>query len=654
MLKIFFLNSIMISIGMLGLSALIPLLFAAKDKRYIRTISLSVAGISCIFLVSASIYVIINQFNYQFDLYTITTFFKISCTVDRLSAFFILLIAIVSLSVIIYSFNYIEHDEKKTRKNVMLSLMHVFILSMFMVVLSSNMISFLIFWEIMSISSFFLVMSEHEKSETIKAGLFYFIMTQLSTVFIIFGFVFIASITGSFNFQNLKETNIIIPGIIFISLFIGFGIKAGIVPFHKWLPYAHPASPSNISALMSGVMIKVAIYGILRLVLDIINTPLWCGILILIAGIISALLGVIYALKEHDIKSLLAYHSIENIGIILLGIGLFIIFSNYNLTALALLGILGALFHTLNHALFKSLLFMAAGSVVQVTGTKNIEEMGGLIKKMPYTSVLFLIGAISISALPPFNGFVSELMIFMGFLQTGDLHVPLLQILMFTCLSLFALTSSLAAACFVKAFGITFLGLPRSDHARNAAEVKPLMLIGPAILAVLCVGLGVFSYQMFTFFGLNLPIPDLLLFSFALLILTLLVVSIVKIMGRTKHKNRISETWGCGIHSLNSKMEYTASGFSQPIVTIFKPIYRTKIQKEKYYYDKQQVLFKQGLANIHLIKFFEEYLYLPVAKFILKISGYLSKIQNVIEPDSYILYAFITCLLLLIIGGWFI
>jgi hydrogenase-4 component B len=273
---------------------------------------------------------------------------------------------------------------------------------------------------------------------------------------------------------------------------------------------------------------------------------------------------------------------------------------------------------------------------------------------MPRTALLFLVGAVSISALPPFNGFVSELMIFLGFLQAGALHVPMLEILLFVCLALFALTSSLAAACFVKAFGITFLARPRSPAAGNAKEAGPFMLIGPAVLAVLCVLLGVFSLQIFLFLGISLPIPDLMMVGSLGLVFVLLVAFFLKITARSGYKKRIEETWGCGINSQNSGMEYTASGFSEPIVTIFKPIYRTRRFNEKEYSDRHGTQLKNGEAGIRLLKFFEEYLYLPVARFVMNVSERLSKIQDAIEPDSYILYAFVTCLLLLVIGGWFI
>jgi formate hydrogenlyase subunit 3/multisubunit Na+/H+ antiporter MnhD subunit len=363
-----------------------------------------------------------------------------------------------------------------------------------------------------------------------------------------FAFILIYNITGSFDLQPLSGASPAMQGVIFVSLFIGFGIKAGIMPFHKWLPYAHSASPSNVSALMSGVMIKVAIYGLVRYLVFVLEPELWWGVVILVFGVVSALLGVIYALKEHDIKRLLAYHSIENIGIILIGIGLYVIFRAYGLPELAFLSLAAALFHTLNHALFKSLLFMTAGSVVMVMSTRNIEKMGGLIKKMPYTATLFLIGAVAISALPPLNGFVSELMIFQAFFQSFSLGSPSLIILLFIGLSLFALTSALAAACFVKAFGIIFLATPRSEEAANAREVAPGMIIGPAILAALCFLFGIGSYQIFTYLGYHLPIPDMLVIS--LILIGFLAAFLLAMRLVSNRQKRFSDTWACGLPAL--------------------------------------------------------------------------------------------------------
>jgi formate hydrogenlyase subunit 3/multisubunit Na+/H+ antiporter MnhD subunit len=476
-------------------------------------------------------------------------------------------------------------------------------------------------------------------------------MTQLSTVCLMFGFIAIYHVTGSFDITAVRGVSQLLKAFIFLSLFVGFGIKAGVMPFHKWLPYAHSASPSNISALMSGVMIKVAIYGLVRYLVFVLTPDRWWGVMILIFGTFSALLGVIYALKEHDIKKLLAYHSIENIGIILTGIGLYLIFQSYGFTDLAILALIGSLFHTLNHALFKSLLFLTTGAVVNETGTRNIEKMGGLLKVMPYTGILFLIGSVSIAALPPFNGFVSELMIFQAFLQSFIISNPFLKILLFLGLSLFALTSALAAACFVKAFGVIFLATPRSEEARKAREVSWYMIAGPAVIAVLCILLGIFSFQIFSSLGFTLPIPNMMIIGLTLVI-TLGVVWLVRRLFSNRTK-RTSETWGCGITSQNSKMEYTASGFSEPILKIFRPIYRTQEKAERTYNDEGKSIFKDAKAEIQTFKLFEERIYLPIVHFVQRFSTYISDLHDV-DLDTYILYSFAAVVILILAIGWFV
>jgi hydrogenase-4 component B len=574
---------------------------------------------------------------------------QFSFVVDRLAAIFVFLIAVVSAAVSIYSLRYVEEASSGIRRNLFVPLMILFILSMLLFVASDNAFSQLLFWELMSLLSFLLVMFNYDKEETPKAGLFYFIMTQMSTVFLLLAFVIIYSVTGSFSLQPLSGISPLLNSVIFLALFIGFGIKAGVMPLHKWLPYAHSSSPSNISALMSGVMISVAVYGLMRYVLGVLEPQLWWGILILLFGTISALLGVVYAMKEDDIKRLLANSSIENIGIILIGFGLYLIFQQYGLDNLAFLCLAAALLHTLNHAIFKSLLFMTAGSLVEATGTRNIEKMGGLIKKMPFTAALFLVGAIAISALPPLNGFISELMIFQAFFQSFALHNPFIIIFLFVCLSMFALTSALAAACFVKAFAIIFLAMPRSEAAQKAHEVHRWMLIGPAILAVLCVIIGVFAFQVFHFLGFELPIPNMAGITLILLFIGGLVWIVLRQL--TNRKQRTTDTWACGLPTPDSHSEYTGSGFSEPILTFFKPIYRTNKSIKRNFWDKWSSVFKDGAAEIHTMKFFEEKLYQPVVKAIQFVSQQFSKAQNV-DLDTFILYSFITIMLLLIVVGW--
>jgi formate hydrogenlyase subunit 3/multisubunit Na+/H+ antiporter MnhD subunit len=526
--------------------------------------------------------------------------------------------------------------------------MNVFIVSMVLVVASFTMFSFLFFWEIMALSSFLLVMVEFEKKETQKAGIFYFVMTHLSTLFLLFAFLFIYTVTGTFDMGQIRADPLI-TSVAFVFLFLGFAIKAGIVPFHKWLPYAHPASPSNISALMSGVMIKVAVYGLIRFIF-LLPMQTWWGILILAAGTLSAIIGIIYALKEHDLKKMLAYSSIENVGIIFIGVGLYVIFSVAGLEAIAFLALAGALFHTLNHAIFKSLLFMTSGNIVNATGTRNIEEMGGLIKRMPKTALLFLIGAVSISGLPPFNGFVSELMIFQAFFQSTALANPFLEVILITSLALFALTSTLAAACFVKAFGITFLALPRSEEAKTAKESPKLMIIGSAILAALCVALGFLSLQIFGFLGFSFPLPNMLFIG--ALLSGFYVLTFAALREVANRRERIVETWGCGFPTQTSKMEYTASGFSEPLVTILKSIFRTEKKSERNYHDDKNVIFKDGKAEIQLVNFFEERIYQPVADFMRKVSLKVNNFQRG-DVDLHVAYAFVTIVVFLLIIWWF-
>lgn len=571
-------------------------------------------------------------------------------TADKLSAGFILLIAAVTSGVSIYSIEYVEHAKSEARKDLQAALTNLFILAMLMVVLAGNMIGFLVFWEIMSLSSLMLVLHDYTSEENKKAGLFYFIMTSLSTAFLFMGFISLFRLTGSAEFGPLDypASDLTLP---FLCLFTGFGIKAGLVPFHKWLPYAHPAAPSSISALMSGVMLKVAIYGFLRFLLSVFTPELWWGTLILIAGTLSAVLGVIYAVKESDIKRLLAYSSIENIGIIFTGIGLYLIFKLEGVESLALLSLAGACFHAFNHALFKSLLFLGAGSVVHATGTRNIEAFGGLVKRMPQTAALFLIGSVSIAGLPPTSGFVSEMMLFQAYFYSSELPDPLLKVLLIITLSVFALTSALAAALFVKLFGITFLALPRTKCAQEATEVPKPMLFGEAVPAAFCILSGLFSSRILALLGFDLGIPDMLLIGLILVGAFGLVWIMVRNSGPSK--TRISkETWGCGILAQHPTMEYTSTGFSEPLVVIFKKIYRTEISSTRTYSDTKGSIFKNGTARIHLIKFFEERLYIPVAYAVSLVSSQVSRMQNG-KLDTYVLYVFIAVLTLMTFTRYF-
>ena len=637
------------SLAVFLFSSILPIVGSKLgNSKLARQFALICATFASVLMLAFSAEILLSDTTYNLIAYQITSMFQFSFMVDRLAAFFLALVSVVSVAVAVYSVQYVEHEAHEGRKNLIVGLMNFFIFSMLLVIASFSMFSFLFFWETMALSSFLLVMTDFEKKETQKAGIFYFVMTHLSTLFLFFAFLFIYLQTGTFDMVALHADPMIIS-VAFVFLFLGFGIKAGIIPFHKWLPYAHPASPSNISALMSGVMIKVAIYGLIRF-LFLLPMETWWGIMLLAFGAVSASIGVIYALKEHDLKKMLAYSSIENIGIILLGVGLYVTFATLGFQTIALLALIGSLFHCFNHALFKSLLFMTTGSVVNATETRDIEDMGGLIKRMPKTALLFLVGAVSISALPPFNGFVSELMLFQAFFQSTALSNTFLELVLIAALAVFALTSALAAACFVKAFGITFLALPRSHEAKEAKEAPKLMLVGPAILAVLCVALGLFSLQIFGMLGFTLEIPNMLFIG--AIMAGFYGFAFLAMREVANRRERVAETWGCGFPVQNAKMEYSASGFSEPIVTILKGIFRTQKKSERTFYDDKNAVFKEGKAEIQLLKFFEERLYMPVANCIRKVAQKVNNIQRG-DVDLHVAYAFVTIVVFLLIIWWF-
>ena len=426
--------------------------------------------------------------------------FSLSFHIDLLSAFFIFIVSLIALFCSVYAVGYVKHYYGKYDIGALGFFYNSFIFGMLLLLTASNGIFFLIGWEIMAIASFFSIVYDRHDPENVKAGFLYLVMTYVGTTFIVAAFLLLYKYTGSFDFAAIKSGVGLLPAgvknTVFFAALIGFGIKAGVIPLHIWLPSAHPAAPSHISALMSGVMIKTGIFMMIRLFLDILQpVPVWWGIVVLLIGIVSSLLGVLYALTEHDIKRLLAYHSIENIGIILLGLGSALIFSSLNMPALALLSLTAALFHTLNHAIFKSLLFLGAGSVINQMHTRNMEEYGGLIKYMPQTAFFFLIGSMAISALPPFNGFFSEWLTFQSLFQGIITLDSAMRWLFVLAVGALAFTGGLALACFVKAFGATFLARPRSPEVVHAKESPRSMLFGMGALALLSLLFGIFSSQ---------------------------------------------------------------------------------------------------------------------------------------------------------------
>ncbi|MGB4497574.1 MAG: proton-conducting transporter membrane subunit, partial [Methylococcaceae bacterium] len=416
---------------------------------------------------------------------------------DGLSAFFFLIIGIAVFVVSFYAPNYTRNEQKDPQSFAVLSLFTgLFIAGMMLVLLADDAFMFMIAWELMSVASYFLVAFQHENSANRRAAFLYLLMAEVGALLIILAFGVVASFADGFTFDALRISTIPTTwmSIAFVLALMGFGMKAGLVPIHVWLPEAHPVAPSHISALMSGVMLKVALYGLIRFCFDLLPEVHWqWGVVLLIVGTLSALSGILYAMMQQNLKRLLAYSSVENMGIIVMVLGLSMIFLANNHKELAALGLVAALFHAFNHALFKNLLFLGAGMIHHQTHELNIDMLGGLIKRMPETSLLFLIGCMSISSLPLFNGFVSEWLAFQTALQVDVLDNGVLRSIIPVSAAALALTAALAAACFVKVFGLIFLGVPHSRHAEKAKEIDSFsMMIAPVILATLCFFFGIF------------------------------------------------------------------------------------------------------------------------------------------------------------------
>ena len=608
-------------------------------------------------------------------------FLTFALRLDPLAAFFVLTISLVGLAASVYAHGYVGEYAGRVSLGVVGSLLNGFLLSMTLVVMADNGFFFLILWEVMSLLSYVLVVTEHERPGVREAGLFYLIMTHVGTAFIILTFVIFSQEAGSFSFEDFRHPDQRLPeglrSIAFFTALIGFGAKAGIVPLHVWLPYAHPAAPSHISALMSGVMIKTAVYALIRVYFDFLEGvfPWWWGFTVLSVGAISALLGVMYALMEHDLKSLLAFHSVENIGIILLGIGAGMIFHTYGLQELAALGLLAGLYHTINHATFKALLFLGAGAVQFATHTRDIEEYGGLLRRMPWTGLFFLIGAVSIAALPPTNGFVSEWLVFQSLFLSVQLPTLFLKLMLPIAAAILALTGALALACFAKAFGMSFLAQPRSAHARQAVEVPVSMRIGMGILAGSCVVLGlapmlivplldrvtgpltgvVISEKVLALDGWVVAPVTVEFSSISTPVLAALLVGagllgllIARWLGKGVPA-RYSRTWGCGL-PLSPRMEYTATGFVQPIKQVFETIYQPTVKLEQEFLEQSQYFIRHQRVEFHTEPLFETYLYRPIVRKLLALAERLRVIQ-VGSLHLYLTYIFVTLVLLLLWAG---
>ena len=529
---------------------------------------------------------------------------------DPLSGFFLIIIGLVLIAVALYGPGYCR-EFRRSKSTTLAPLgffTGLFVTGMLLVLLADDAFSFMIAWELMSLSSYFLVAYQHEQAANRRAAFLYLLMAHIGGLAILLGYGVLAAFAGGFGFEAMRAASVppLWAGVAFALAFVGFGMKAGLVPLHAWLPEAHPVAPSHVSALMSGVMLKVAVYGFIRVVFDLIGNIQWqWGVAVLIVGAASALLGVLYTLVQNDLKRLLAYSSIENIGIIFTALGLAMIFIGTGHPVLGRLGLMAALLHALNHALFKSLLFLGAGAVLQQSHERDLEKMGGLLRRMPWTGLFFLIGTLSISALPPFNGFASEWLTFQTALQAAVLQSGVLRIAVPVSAAVLALTGALGAAAFVKVYGVAFLGQPRSRHARHPRKTEPGMRLAQGWLALLCLAAGILPAWLLQsmdtiprmLLGGGLPSatsrgwlwltpvsPQVASYSAPLVLVAVALTWLLAwllLRPRRLRALRTDTPWDCGFGPPDARMQYTATAFAMPIRRIFRPLWQLEEQSER-------------------------------------------------------------------------
>jgi hydrogenase-4 component B len=515
---------------------------------------------------------------------------------DALSAFFVIVVDLGAAAASLFAIGHGRQERAPTR---VLPFFPAFLAAMNLVVLADDVFGFLLAWELMSLSSWALVIAHHDVPDNVRAGYIYLVMASFGTLVLLLAFGTLAGPGGSYAFADIRSMHPS-PSLAALAMclaLIGTGSKAGLVPLHVWLPLAHPAAPSHVSALMSGVMTKVAIYGFVRIAFDLLGQPAWWwGMVVLTLAAITCVMGVLYALMQHDLKRLLAYHTVENIGIIFIGLGLALAFKAYDMGWAAALALTAGLFHVLNHSLFKSLLFFGSGAVLAATGERDMEHLGGLIHRMPKTAFTFLVGCAAISALPPLNGFVSEWLTFQAILISPQLPAWGLKFLVPAVGALLALSAALAAACFVKAFGVTFLGRARSPAAEAAREADQLSQLSMFALAALCLIAGILPGLFLdalapvaqALVGARMPVQSgvewlsivpiaegrssyngILVFLFMVISGSLAASAIHRL---ASDKLRRAPAWDCGYPDASPATQYTAASFAQPIRHVFASV----------------------------------------------------------------------------------
>ena len=585
---------------------------------------------------------------------------------DALSAFFLVLLGLASAGISVYAGGYFREGEGAA-PGVLCLQYHAFLVGMAMVMLADDAYAFMVSWEVMALASFFLVTTNHRIPEIQRAGFLYLLIAHIGAIGILLCFGVLQANTGDYTFDNMRMQHLtpFWTSAAFLLALFGFGAKAGLLPLHVWLPEAHPAAPSPVSALMSGVMLKTAIYGLLRVTFDLVETPIWWwGMVALSLGLLTALFGAVFAAAQVDMKRLLAYSSIENIGLIAMGFGLAVVFAAYAMHSLAALALTATLYHCLNHAVFKSLLFLGTGSVLHATRERNLGRMGGLLRYMPWVGWTVLVGVIAAAGLPPSNGFASEWLLLQGFLFTGGLPNPYLKMLVPMYAAGLVLVAALAGYVMVKFFGIIFLGRPREERLAEAHDAGPLQRLGLVWLTVGCVLLGLFPTAImealdpvaYTLLGHGLAqggrVGNWLMLApvsaerasyspLIVLVVTLAIVFLTIVLVRRFYHGRVRRAppWDCGFPLQNARMQDTAEGFGQPIRQIFEPFFRmqrelpTPFDKAPRY----RVIVEDPLW---------QWVYLRIAAVTESVSRVVGLLQRG-RISIYLLYSFLTLVLLL-------
>ncbi|MBI3900366.1 MAG: hydrogenase 4 subunit B [Gammaproteobacteria bacterium] len=585
---------------------------------------------------------------------------------DALTCFFLLLLGTVAAGISIFAAGYFRAGTGSTPGLLCLQY-HMFLASMTLVLLADDAYAFMVAWETMALSSYFLVTSQHRVPEIRRAGFLYLLIAHVGAIAILLCFGVLQGGSWQFTFDAMRTANLSSTWatIAFLLATFGFGAKAGLVPLHVWLPEAHPAAPSPVSALMSGVMLKTAVYGLLRVTFDLLHVQTWWwGLLLVGLGLFTALYGVVFAAVQTDMKRLLAHSSIENIGIIFAAVGLAIAFDAYQMPELAAIALAAGLLHCLNHAYFKSLLFLATGSVLHATGERNLGKLGGLARRMPWVAGLALIGTAAIAGLPPLNGFVSEWLLLQAFLFTPTVPQPFVNMLLPLGAALLVLTAALAGYVMVKFYGVIFLGQPREPKLEQAHDAGRLERLGLLWLAAGCVLLGVLPVPVFALlshvseFLLDTPLanhtPSLWLLapisaaraSYSPLIFfvsILLVVAIAFVVVRRLYHGRVRRAppWDCGYPALTARMQDTAEGFGQPIRQIFESFFRMTRELPSPFDARPHYRVQVADRLWHA-------LYLPLATAVQRTAELVGKLQHG-RIATYLLYSFVTLLVLLMI-----